>query len=249
MPEDREDIYDDRPVCRKNETDHLHNCQINPLDIDPFEYDKYFLIEDTDGTNESIMYDQNLEEYIGIYGNRCDIYLMTKYNPCPVFGEDPLKGWELPPIKVKGMFDPTRETMKYGTFGRNTEDEFVEITFHIGRTNREIARQLAEFGIIDLDSGGGVDEEGLTRLGRQRLELQEGDVVRMYHNNIHYIIDGIKREPESMHLLRKYIYICHCRPIIVSGETLGSIQNTEIQDNIIEQNSLNIDNEAERLIF
>ena len=249
MPDEREDIYDDRPNCQKNDPTYLHKCQLDPLDLDPFIYDKYFLIEDLEGSNEFLIYDQNIEEYIGIYGNMCDLYLLTKYNPCPVLGEDPTKGWELPPIKIKGVFEATRETMKYGQFGRNTEDELIEITLHIGRTKKEIKKQLAEYDIIELDSSGEVDEEGLTRLGRQRLELQEGDIIRLYYNNIFYQIDGIKTEPEGIHLMRKLLYTCHCRPILVTNETLGYIQDTEAQENIIAENHINIDNAAERLIF
>ena len=244
------DRTDNRPDCNGNSYDYLHRCQIeNPLIDDPFFYDRYFLIEDPDGDNESRMFDDHIEQYVGLYGNMTDVYIVSSYNPCPVFGEDPSKGWELPPLRAKAIFDPTRETMKYGTYGRNTEDEMIELHFHIGQVKREIEKQLLEYGIIEADDSGIIDYDGLNQYQRHRLELQEGDVIRLYYNNLHYIIDGIKREPEYMHLMRKYVYTCTCRPILVTGEKLGHIQDTEIQENIIERNSAEIDNAVDRLIF
>jgi len=239
---------DNRPDCDKNSIDYLHECQLDVNNIDPFYYEQFFNLEDDDPSYDIKQIDDMLFEYFGIHGNKTDIYLVTKYNPNPFFGEDPNQAWELPPIQAKGIFTPTNETMTYGEFGRNTQSEELLIEFHKSTIKNAIKEQLLEYGLIeDLDSLD--DDLSRDKFERHRLNLQEGDVIRMYYNNIHYIIDGIKEEPDYQPLLKKFIYSCTCRPILVSGENIGSIQPTTKQDAIVEENNLEVDTEANKIIF
>ena len=239
---------DGRPDCSSSGVDYQHQCQIDTPYDNPFYYDCFFNLEDNEDIYDVKIIDDMMFEYFGIHGNKIDIYLVTKYDPDPVFGEDPTTSWELPPIQAKAMMDPSAEVMKYGEFGRNTEDE--ELTIYLHKTSVKVAiRNLLEAYCLVDNADSLTDEELLDKYERYRLELQEKDVIRLYYNNIHYIIDGIKEEPDYQPLLRKYIYACTCRPILVSSEGLGSIQPTTEQDRMIEQNNLTVESEGNRILF
>jgi len=94
-----------------------------------------------------------------------------------------------------------------------------------------------------------LDEASLTKAERNRLDLQEGDIIRLHFNNVHYEIDGIKEEPEFQHHLYKYVYEVHARPRLVSAEELGDMQGVTDADAIREQHEHEIETEADVILF
>jgi len=107
--------------------------------------------------------------------------------------------------------------------------------------------ELINSGLLEDDTL--IDEEVMTKFERNRLDLQEGDIIRLHFNNIHYEIDGIKLEPEFQHHLWKYVYEVHARPRLVSAEELGEMQGVTDADAIREQHEYEIQVEADKIVF
>ena len=204
---------------------------------DPFGFTKL----DTD--YESTLQDDNYGEYIQIYGKHFDVYLCTTYNPKPVFGEDPIKSYGIEPFVAYGMFDETAETMIFGSWDKNTEQEEITIFFHKTTVKNSIKKVLVDNGIID------DEEEYSDPLIRHRLELQEGDMLRLEFNNIFYEIDGIKQEPEFQHHLAKYIYRVHARPRLVAAEDLGVMQDVTNHEQITQNNFDELKTESDKIVY
>lgn len=215
---------------------------------DPNYYRQFFGFTQEESSCESQIQDDIYGEYIQIYGNPIDVYLMTDYQPKYIFGEDPLKKYEVSSFIAYGIFDPTAEVLTIGQWDKNTENEEIVIYLHKTTVKNSIREKLIEEGFItDVETL--EDETDITILERHRRELQEGDIFRLHFNNIFYEIDGIKLEPEYQHLLYKYIYEVHARPRLVSGEELGSMQDVTRADEIREENERQITEESNKIIF
>jgi hypothetical protein len=215
---------------------------------DPTYYKSYFGFDAENTPYEAELQDCVYGEYIQIYGHRFDIYLCTHYDPQPVFGEDPVKRYEIPAFLGNAIWEPTPETLNLGQFGKNTETEVVVAWFHKETVRASIKRALLEAGLID-EEDTIPDESGYSKYDRHRRELQEGDIIRMHFNNIHYEIDGIKEEPEFQHHLWKYVYEVHARPRLVSAEELGEMQPVTDADEIRVEHETELQIEADKILF
>jgi len=210
---------------------------------DPSYYKSFFGLDAENTPYEAELQDCNYGEFIQIYGHRCDIYLCSQYNPSPVFGEDPVKEYKYAPFLANGIWDLTTETLNMGQFGKNTDQESVIIYFHKNTVKTSIRKILNDEGFL------GEDEEPTSKYDRHRLELQEGDIFRMYFNNIFYEIDGIKEEPEYQHHLWKYVYEVHARPRLISAEDLGDMQPVTDSDEIRNEHEEDLQIEADKILF
>lgn len=215
---------------------------------DPSYYRPFFGFSHEETEYEALWQDCNYGEFIQIYGHHFDVYLCTQYQPKYVFGEDPLKRYETSSFIAYGIFDLTPELMDFGSWEKLAEQEEITIYFHKTTVRRSIRSKLLEEGIItDVDTF--EDEEDLTNLERHRRDLQEGDIIKLFFNNIFYEIDGIKEEPEFQHHLWKYVYEVHARPRLVSGEELGEMQDVTRADEIREEHEDAIDEGANKIVF
>jgi hypothetical protein len=224
-------------------------CPENLLDPkDPSYYKQFFGYDEENTPYEADYQDCIYGEYIQIYGHAFDVYLCSTYDPIPVFGEDPVKRYTYEPFLANGMWDVTPETLVMGQFGKNTDQESVIIWFHKTTVKESIKATLIAEGVIDA-SETVEDESGFTKYDRHRRELQEGDIIRMRFNNIHYEIDGVKEEPEFQHHLYKYVYEVHARPRLVSAEELGEMQPVTEADEIRIEHETEIQIEADKILF
>lgn len=214
---------------------------------DPLYYDQFFGMSEEVTSYEATLQDDVYNEYIQLYGHRFDVYLCSKFQPEYVFGEDPLKKYLAQPFVAKGIFEVTPETLTIGSWEKNTEQEELIVYFAKTTIRESIRRSLISSGLLEDDTL--LDESVMTKFDRNRLDLQEGDIIRLRFNNIHYEIDGIKLEPEFQHHLFKYVYEVHARPRLVSGEELGDMQPVTDADKIREQHEYEIDTEADVILF
>ena len=215
---------------------------------EPSYYRPYFGFSNEETPYEADLQDDNYGEYIQIYGHHFDVYLMTQYNPNRIFGEDPLKKYEADSFIAYGIFDVTPESLQIGNWEKLAEQEEIVVYLHKTTVRESIKSTLLSGGFItDVDTLD--DEADMTILERHRRELQEGDIIRLYFNNIFYEIDGIKEEEEFQHHLKKYVYRVHARPRLIAGEDLGSMQGVTNADEIREQHEYEITTEANKIIF
>jgi len=215
---------------------------------DPLYYDQFFGLSKETSPCEATFQDNIFGEYIAMYGKPIDIYLCSHYDPIPVFGEDPVKRYEVAPFTAKGMWDLTAEKLSIGSFDKTAEQETILITLHKTTVRDSIKTSLLNAGLI-LEDETIPDESGWSKYERHRRELQEGDIIRLHFNNIHYEIDGIKEEPEYQPLMSKYIYQVYAKPRLVSGEELGVMQPvTDAVENQI-NNANEIQIEADKILF
>lgn len=192
--------------------------------------------------------DSIYEEYILSFGFSVDLYLVTKYTEEPIFGEDALAGFGLPPIRTKAIYEPSSETLSYGAFEKSTENEYLILYLHKNSVRLSIRCALLDAGLISDHST--IDNPAdKTKLERHRLDLQPKDVLVTLSNGIHYTIDGIKEAPEYVHMHHKYVYELHLRPRLVSAETLGHLQDVTDEEEIREQHNLEIQNSADTILF
>lgn len=215
---------------------------------DPLYYEQYFGHSQETSPCEAALIDDYYAESIAIFGSNIEIYLCTQYDPQNVFGEDPLKGYLATPFEAKGVFEPTGETLTFGSFEKETDQDEIIIYFHQKTIRASIRQALIDMGWLEEDQL--TTPDSLNKIARNRLDLQEGDIVRLHFNNIHYEIDGIaKAEPAMQPHLYKYIYEAHCRPRLVAGEDLGLMQPVTDNDKIIQDHITEIQTEEEELIF
>lgn len=214
----------------------------------PTYYDQFFGMTGDLSPCEVNMQDDIYGEYISMYGGLTEIYLVSAYNPQLVFGEDPVKKYEVEPFQCKCIWDLTPEILNMGKFGKNTDQEVVIIYAHMTTVKESIKNSLIAAGIIPVEDTI-PDDTGCSKYDRHRRELQEGDMIKMEFNNIHYEIDGIKEEPEYQHLWHKYIYEIHARPRLVSGEDLGDMQPVTDADEIRIEHEDEIQIEADKILF
>ena len=215
---------------------------------DPEAYKPCLGYDAENAPNEASMQDCIHGEYIQIYGHAIDVYLCSTYDPIPVFGEDPLKRYEIDPFLANGMWDVTPESLMMGQFGKNTDQESIIIWFHKTTVKESIKQALIDAGEITIEDTI-EDLDALSKYDRHRRELQEGDIIRLRYNNIHYEIDGVKQEPEFQHHLWKYVYEVHARPRLVSGEELGVMQPVTDADEIRVEHENEIQVEADKILF
>jgi len=215
---------------------------------DPTYYKQFFGFDAENTPYEASLQDCVYGEYLQIYGHAFDVYLCSTYDPIPVFGEDPVKRYTYEPFLANGIWDVTPEVLNMGQFGKNTDQESVVIWFHKGTVKESIKATLIEEGVIDADDTI-EDESGFSKYDRHRRELQEGDIIRMRFNNIHYEIDGVKEEPEFQHHLWKYVYEAHARPRLVSAEELGVMQPVTEADEIRVEHETELQIEADKILF
>jgi len=215
---------------------------------DPLYYEQFFGMSQEVSPCEAEMQNDVYGEIIALYGGQIDLYLCSTYNPIPIFGEDPVKKYLIDAIPSKGLWDPTSEILNFGQFAKNTDQESIIIWFHKDTVKESIKSALIDAGEIDADDTI-PDESGLSKYDRHRRELQEGDILRLHFNNIHYEIDGVKEEPEFQHHLYKYIYEVHARPRLVSAEELGEMQPVTDADEIRQEHETEIDTEANKILF
>lgn len=214
----------------------------------PLYYDQFFGMSEEVSPCEAQLQDDLYAEYISIYGGIIDIYLCSDYEPIPVFGEDPVKKYEIPAIPAKGMWDLTPEVLNMGQFGKNTDQEVIVIWMHKNTVKETIKNALLDAGMIS-EEDTIPDETGMSKYDRHRRELQEGDILRIRFNNIHYEIDGVKEEPEFQHHFYKYVYEVHARPRLVSGEDLGEMQPVTDSDAIRNDHETELQTEADKILF
>jgi len=215
---------------------------------DPTYYKQFFGFDAENTQYEADYQDCIYGEYIQIYGHAFDVYLCSTYDPIPVFGEDPRKRYEVDPFLANGIWETTSETLNMGSFGKNTDQEVVVGWFHKDTVKESIKAALLAAGLID-EEDTIPDESGWSKYDRHRRELQEGDIIKMRYNNIHYEIDGVKEEPEFQHHLYKYVYEVHARPRLVSGEELGTMQPVTEADDIRTEHETELQIEADKILF
>lgn len=214
---------------------------------DPTYYHDYFGYSREHAERESDEFDENIGEYIQTKGVEFDVYLCSKFAPNNIFGEDPLKEYNLPPFIANGIWEVTPETLKFGQHEIVKEDEQVVINFHKNTVKTSIKKLLLNNGLVDVGTLDDVEDN--TVFENYRLELQEGDIVRMRFNNIFYEIDGIKEEPDYQHLYHKYVYQCYAKPRLIAGEELGVMQGITNNESIIQTHYDEIEEEADKIIF
>jgi hypothetical protein len=215
---------------------------------DPSYYKRFFGFDEENTPYEALYQDDHYGEYIQVYGHHFDVYLMTSFNPDMIFGEDPVKKYESPSFLANGIWELTPEKLQMGKWEQNTENESIIVYMHRTTVKESIKKNLSENGFID-DIVTIDDDLDKTKLERHRLELQEGDIIKSYFNNIHYEIDGIKLEPEYQHHLYKYVYEIHAKPRLVSGENLGEMQPVTDAEEIRMENVDAIVTESNKLLF
>ena len=258
MPEEQEELSTRDRVANVykelygNRYEDLHlewNDKSRDFDpTDPSYYKRYFGFDEENTPYEAIYQDDHYGEYIQIFGHRFDVYLMTSFNPDMIFGEDPVKRYEAKPFLANGIWDLTAEKAEFGRFEKTHESESIVVYMHRTTVKESIKRVLLEEGFIDDLSTLELPEDRM-KLERHRMELQEGDIIRLHFNNIHYEIDGIKLEPHHQHHLKKYVYEIHARPRLVAGEVLGQTQPVTEEQEIREENISHIDSAANKIIF
>jgi len=197
---------------------------------------------------EQIMLECQTKDYIDLYGHTCDLYIMTKYDPENVWGEDPLKEYALPAIPIKCIWDQPPETQSFGSHGKISDEDEIIMYAHISTSRELIKDQLVENGYI-VDDSTIFSLEDRTKQERHRIDIQEGDIIRTIYNNIHYEISGIKTAPSYQHLNYKFFYEIHARPRLVSSEGLGYIQPVTDNDEIINKHEEEIDTESNKILF
>jgi len=173
--------------------------------------------------------------------------LIIRENDYEIF-EDPNKKYEYPSFMANGVWELTAETQKMGKHHIESADDEVILYMHKTTVRHSIYDLLLTNGMISDDM---TIEEYWERpkQERHRLDLQEGDILRMRFNNIHYEIDGIKEEPENQFHLHKYVYEIHARPRPVSTEELGFTQTVTDEEEIRDENNNDIDIEADTILF
>jgi len=187
-------------------------------------------------------------DYTNIYGHECDLYIMTKYTPESVWGEDPLKKYEFPPVVVKCIWEPTSESQTIGSHGKISDEDEIILYAHITTVKNIIRTQLINEGFLT-DEDTYTTDDDRTQDERHRIEVQEGDIIRTRFNNIHYEIVGIKTAPDFQHLFYKYFYEIHARPRLVSSESLGYIQEVTNAEEIKAEHKLEIEAESSKILF
>jgi len=214
---------------------------------DPLYYDDFFGFSAELSECESNLADETFGEIIAIQGFPIDVYICTHFNPMNVFGEDPLKKYLADSFVAKAIWDVTPEVQTFGAHEKLAETEKIVLYMHKTTIKESIRTVLIDAGLLDDDTI--TDEEVMTKFARNRLDLQEQDMIRLYFNNIHYEIDGIKLEPEYQPMLRKYVYEVHATPRLVSAEELGDMQPVTDADAIRVQHDYEIDSEADVILF
>jgi len=215
---------------------------------DPNYYKQFFGFDQENTSYEADLQDCVYGEYIGIYGHSFDIYLCSTYDPIPVFGEDPRKRYEIDAFEANAIWEVTPESLVTGQFSKNTDQEAVIAWFHKDTVKESIKSALLAAGLIE-EEDTIPDESGYSKYERHRRELQEGDIIRMHFNNIHYEIDDVREEPEFQHHLWKYVYEVSARPRLVSGEELGEMQPVTDADNIRIERATELQIEADKILF
>ena len=205
---------------------------------DPLYYDDFFGFSAELSECESNLADETFGEIIAIQGFPIDVYICTHFNPMNIFGEDPLKKYLADSFVAKAIWEVTPETLTIGAFEKQAESEEVILYMHKTTIRASIRNVLIDAGLLEDDTI--TDEAVMTKFNRNRLDLQEQDIVRLYFNNIHYEIDGIKEEPEYQPHLRKYVYEVHARPRLMSSEEIGDMQAITDADAIRIQHNLEI---------
>lgn len=190
--------------------------------------------------------DEELRQYFCLRGFPVTIYLITKYNPIYVFGEDPVKSFGASFI-TKAIWEPSSENKVYGKWEK-TSDEPLQLHLHKSTVRKQIREVLLAAGIFS-ESTIALPDAQVTKDERWRRELQEGDVLRTNFNNIHYEIDAVKQEPDFMYFLNKYVYQITSRPRLVSGENLGDMQPVTDSEIIRQAHDAEISVESEKILY
>jgi len=198
--------------------------------------------------DEGQLIDCQAGDYISTYGHKCDLYIMTKFDPENVWGEDPLKKYEFPPVVIDCIWEPTSESQRMGAHGKISDEDEIILYAHITSVKNTIKSQLIDEGYIVDDDTYTLDEDR-TKEERHRIEVQEGDIIRTRFNNIHYEVTGVKTAPDFQHLLYKYFYEIHAVPRLVSSEGLGYIQPVTEESEIREAHNQEIDAESSKILF
>jgi hypothetical protein len=192
--------------------------------------------------NETMAIKCQTAEYIKIFGYECDLYIMTKFSPSNVWGEDPLKKYEISPILIDCIWEPAPEAAIYGSHHRITNEEYVIFYAHIDTVKTSIKNRLIEEGFIE-------DTDTYSKEERHRMEPQEGDIIRTKYNNIHYEIVAVDEHTETQFMQRKYFYALIGVPRVMSSESLGHMQDITDADEIRETNKLEIEAESSNILF
>jgi len=190
--------------------------------------------------------DGELREYFCLRGFPVTVYLITKYNPIYVFGEDPVKTFGASFV-TRAIWEPSPENKNYGKWEKTSEEPLL-LHLHKATVRKQIREVLLTAGIFSPLTVELPDPQ-VTKEERWRRELQEGDMLRTNFNNIHYEIDGVKQEPDFMYFLNKYVYQITVRPRLVANENLGDMQSVTEAEEIRQQHDTEIAVEAEKILF
>jgi hypothetical protein len=189
---------------------------------------------------------QTLEEYFCLRGFPVTIYLVTKFSPIYVFGEDPSKKYGAS-FTTKAIWDISPENLTLGKWEK-TSNEPVQLYLNISMVKKQIKNALLDVGVFSPFTANYPDSE-VSKEESWRRELQEQDMLRTDYNNIHYEIDSVKREPEYVYWLNKYVYWVTARPRLVAGEDLGSMQPVTDAEEIRQEHDMEIRVESEKILF
>lgn len=190
--------------------------------------------------------DDELRQYFCLRGFPVTVYLITKYSPVYVFGEDPVKSFGASFV-TRAIWEPSAENKKYGKWEKISEEP-LQLYFHKSTVRKQIREVLLAAGIFS-ESTIALPDPQVTKEERWRRELQAGDILRTNFNNIHYEINGVKQEPDFMYFLNKYVYQAFATPRFVSNEDLGDMQGVTDAEEIRQQHDTEIAVEAEKILF
>lgn len=195
---------------------------------------------------DSAWLEQMIDEYFCIRGFPVTIYLVTKFSPIYVFGEDPSKSYGAS-FTTKAIWEVSPENKNYGKFEK-TSEEPLQLFLSISLVKKQIKQALLDVGIFSPLTANLPDTE-VTKEEAWRRELQEQDILKTDFNNIHYELDSVKKEPEFVYWLNKYVYWVTGRPRLVAGEDLGNMQPVTDSEIIRQEHDMEIQIEAEKILF
>lgn len=190
--------------------------------------------------------DQTIEEYFCTAGFPVTIYLVTKFSPIYVFGEDPTKKYGASFV-TKAIWEPSPENKTMGKWEKSSEEP-LKLYLSVSLVKKQIKNVLIDAGVFNPDTANYPDSE-VTKIEAWRRELQEQDIIRTDFNNIHYDIQSVKKEPEFMHFLSKNVYQITATPRQVSNEDLGDMQPVTDAEEIRQQHDKELEIESEKILF
>lgn len=212
----------------------------------PLYYDQFFKLDYGLSECERNQFDDYIGEYIAMSSHTVMVYLMTKYDPKPIFGEDEVKSYEIPPFPMKLQFEVTEEDKNIGAFEKDGSIELLFGYAHITTVKASIRSALIDAGLLEDDTL--IDESTMSKEQLHRLELQEGDIIKVPFSNIIYEIDSLKTN-EHNHLWSRFTYTITGRPRLATSADMGVVPEVEDADDIQEQHAEDITNEADVILF